>query len=77
MTDLTLRTEPPLAAPYLNTPLHDLAAWVRYFSRTEIPVLAATGAGIERLREYEDDVLESRIDVYNPANTQVPVLWKN
>jgi cleavage and polyadenylation specificity factor subunit 3 len=27
-------------------------------------------------REYEDDVLESRIDVYNPANTQVPVSRK-
>lgn len=44
----------PLA--YLAEPQKDLAAWVRYFSETEIPVLADTAAALEALREKEDDV---------------------
>jgi HD-like signal output (HDOD) protein len=41
---------------YLTEPQKDLAAWVRYFSGAEIPVLAETAAALEELREKEDDV---------------------
>ncbi|MDE2419304.1 MAG: HDOD domain-containing protein [Burkholderiales bacterium] len=37
-------------------PQHDLAAWVRYFSEVEIPVLAETANALEELRAKEDDV---------------------
>jgi HD-like signal output (HDOD) protein len=41
---------------YLTEPLSDLAGWVRYFLEAEIPVLAATSASLEEMREKEDDV---------------------
>ncbi len=59
MTDATSPAEPvaPRARiPYLNEPQRDLGAWVRYFSKTEIPVLASTSAAIEELRADEDNV---------------------
>lgn len=42
--------------PCLTEPLRDLPAWVRYFSQTEIPILAATAALLEELRANEEDV---------------------
>jgi HD-like signal output (HDOD) protein len=59
VTDATPPEEPeaPRARiPYLNEPQRDLGAWVRYFSKTEIPVLASTSAAIEALRADEDNV---------------------
>jgi len=41
---------------YLTEAQKDLAAWVRYFSETEIPVLAETALALEELRAIEDDV---------------------
>jgi HD-like signal output (HDOD) protein len=41
---------------YLTEPQQNLAAWVRYFSEAEIPVLAETAAALEELRAREDDV---------------------
>lgn len=41
---------------YLTEPQQNLAGWVRYFSETEIPVLAETAAALEELRAKEDDV---------------------
>lgn len=61
MTDPTPPAELPPAAPCLTVPLRDLSAWVRHFSQAEIPVLLATSAGIERLREREDDVEPSEL----------------
>jgi len=51
--DITAMTAP---IAYLTEPQKDLAAWVRYFSGAEIPVLAETAAALEELREKEDDV---------------------
>ena len=56
MTEPTTPRETPPQATYLVAPLRDLSAWVRHFSQTEIPVLEATAAGMERLREREDDL---------------------
>jgi HD-like signal output (HDOD) protein len=41
---------------YLSDPLPDLAAWVRYFGRVDIAVLAPTAAALEALRTIEDEV---------------------
>ena len=57
MTDIPADDAVPRARiPYLNEPQRDLAGWVRYFSKAEIPVLATTSAAIEELRAIEDDV---------------------
>ncbi len=61
MTEHPNPAEPPAPVPYLTEPLADLAAWVRYFSQTDLPVLQATAAGIERLRAREDDVEPSEL----------------
>ena len=53
-TDLPATPQAPIA--YLTEPLKDLAAWVRYFSEAEIPVLADTAIALEDLRAREDDV---------------------
>jgi HD-like signal output (HDOD) protein len=42
--------------PYLNEPQRDVAGWVRYFSKAEIPVLETTSSAIEAMRAIEDDV---------------------
>jgi HD-like signal output (HDOD) protein len=52
-TDTTAMTA---SIAYLTEPQKDLAAWVRYFSGAEIPVLAETATALEELREKEDDV---------------------
>ena len=47
------------AAPqpsYLQEPLKDLAAWIRFFLQAEIPVLAETALALEELRAKEEDV---------------------
>ncbi len=55
--------EAPGAAPvaYLSEPLHDLAAWVRYFQEAEIPVLATTSQALEALRATEDTVTAGQL----------------
>lgn len=53
-TDLSATPQAPIA--YLTEPLRDLAAWVRYFSEAEIPVLAETAKALEELRANEEDV---------------------
>jgi HD-like signal output (HDOD) protein len=40
---------------FLTEPLPDLAAWVRHFQQTEIPVLAATAARLEELRALDEE----------------------
>lgn len=40
---------------YLTEPLSGLAAWLRYFRGTEIPVLAETAEALEALRAQEDE----------------------
>ena len=51
------------AAPiaYLTAPQKDLAAWLRYFSQTDIPILADTAAALEELRAKEDDLEPSEL----------------
>jgi HD-like signal output (HDOD) protein len=49
----------PAAAPD-RTP-HDVEGWARWFQQRDIPVLAATAAALEELREIEDDVDARRI----------------
>jgi HD-like signal output (HDOD) protein len=47
------------AAPqpsYLQEPLKDLAAWIRFFLQAEIPVLEETSLALEELRAKEEDV---------------------
>ncbi len=56
MTDPTADETPPARIAYLNEPQRDLAAWVRYFSHAEIPIMATTAAAIEELRAREDEV---------------------
>ncbi len=56
LTDPADHDTPRARTPYLNEPQRDLAGWVRYFSKAEIPVLASTSAAIEELRAIEDDV---------------------
>lgn len=46
---------PALTAP-LDQPLPDLDAWVAWFRRAEIPVLADTADALEAMRANEDDV---------------------
>jgi HD-like signal output (HDOD) protein len=46
----------PTRIAYLSEAQRDLAGWVRYFSKAEIPVLASTSQAIEELRAIEDDV---------------------
>lgn len=46
---------------FLEQALPDVEAWTRYFRTAEIPVRGSTAAGIERLREREDDVDASAI----------------
>lgn len=48
-------TNPPEPSVFLTEPLPDLAAWVRHFEQTEIPVLAASAAKLEELRALDDD----------------------
>ena len=43
-------------APFISTPLRDVAAWVAAFDAREIPVLAATANTVEDLRCNEDAV---------------------
>ncbi len=40
---------------FLRAPLPDLAAWVRHFEQTEIPVLQATAERLEELRLLDED----------------------
>lgn len=47
---------PPLLAAPLERPLPDLDAWVAWFRRAEIPVLADTADALEAMRANEDDV---------------------
>lgn len=56
MVDLPKPDTMAASAAYLSEPLHDLAAWVRYFRGAEIPVLAETAEALEELRAIEDDV---------------------
>jgi hypothetical protein len=45
------------AAPFVEAPPRDLAAWVRGLQDVAaLPVLAATAAEVEALREHEDDL---------------------
>jgi HD-like signal output (HDOD) protein len=46
----------PEPAPFITTPLRDVAAWVAAFDAREIPVLAATASTLEDLRCNEDAV---------------------
>jgi len=56
MPDLPAPFEPTAHRSYVTQPLHDLAAWVRYFSQAEMVVLAETAQALEELRAKEDDV---------------------
>lgn len=49
--------EPAVSAPpvFITEPLPDLAAWVRHFEQTEIPILAATATRLEELRALDDE----------------------
>ena len=47
---------PTTAAPFITTPLRDVAAWAAAFEAREIPVLSATAHFIEDLRSNEDAV---------------------
>lgn len=40
---------------FLTAPLPDLAAWVRHFQETDIPVLEATATRLEELRALDDE----------------------
>jgi HD-like signal output (HDOD) protein len=42
--------------PQLTQALPDLAAWTRYCTTSDIPVLAATAQALEALRDKQDDV---------------------
>nr|WP_315239516.1 HDOD domain-containing protein [uncultured Albidiferax sp.] len=45
-----------MSAPQLTQALPDLAAWTRYCTTAEIPVLTETAQALEALRAKEDDV---------------------
>lgn len=47
---------PPAPVVFQQQALPDVEAWTRYFRTAVIPVRTSTAAGIERLREREDDV---------------------
>jgi HD-like signal output (HDOD) protein len=47
---------PPAAPAHLSAPLPHIGAWTHYLMNSEIPVLAATANGLEKLRTKEDDV---------------------
>ena len=42
--------------PMLDQPLHDLDAWVRFFSNAEIPILRKTARRLEEARQNSDRV---------------------
>ena len=42
--------------PMLDQPLHDLEAWVRFFSSAEIPILRKTARRLEEARQNSDRV---------------------
>ena len=42
--------------PMLDQPLHDLEAWVRFFSNAEIPILRKTARRLEEARQNSDSV---------------------
>ena len=46
----------PVPVVFQQQALPDVEAWTRYFRTAVIPVRTSTAAGIERLREREDDV---------------------
>lgn len=48
--------QPMSAAPFIKSPLRDVAAWVAAFDVREIPVLSATANSLEDLRCNEDAV---------------------
>ncbi len=52
---------PPAIYPYLQDPLSDLAAWVRYFLLAEIPILEETSLALEELRANEEEVNASML----------------
>jgi HD-like signal output (HDOD) protein len=59
MTDLTSASATPTqptAPVHLSAPLPHIGAWTHYLMNAEIPVLAATADGLEKLRAKEDDV---------------------
>lgn len=43
------------SSKFLSAPLPDLAAWVRHFEQTDIPVLQATAQRLEELRLLDED----------------------
>ncbi len=55
-TDTTDARMMPATAPFITTPLRDVAAWVAAFDTREIPVLAATANTVADLRCNEDAV---------------------
>lgn len=44
------------APVYLTAPLPNLAAWIQFFTKADIPVLESTAVAFEELRAREDDV---------------------
>lgn len=59
--DTGCMTEPTQPAPvvFLEKALPDLDAWTRYFRTAQIPVRTSTAAGIERLRERQDEDVDA------------------
>jgi HD-like signal output (HDOD) protein len=55
-TSATATPAPPAAPAHLNAPLPHIGAWTHFLMNAEIPVLAATANGLEKLRAKEDDV---------------------
>jgi len=49
-------TMSPLAPAPLDTALPNLDAWVAWFRKAEMPVLADTADALEAMRANEDDV---------------------
>ncbi|GAB4402480.1 MAG: hypothetical protein OHK0048_20370 [Rhodoferax sp.] len=63
MSEFPKPTPEPDAAPapvaplrLLDKPLAHIGAWAQYFLHAEIPIMAATAAGLEELRARDDDV---------------------
>lgn len=48
-------TPDPAPSPFLVAPLPDLAAWVRRFEQTEIPILQASAQRLEELRVLDEE----------------------
>jgi HD-like signal output (HDOD) protein len=61
VTDPSDNVAPAASIAYLTAPQKDLAAWLRYFSQTDIPILAETATALEELRAKEDHVDASEL----------------